>query len=158
MEQCGVFGYDRGMSENSIGLVVGGVLPAILLGLFAVMQRVSVNEGARPASLLLFAAVGILLVAGVLYATGTEAPINPRLSVAAVATGIVWAVATACIAIAQARFRTPLVQLVPLFNMNTLVAVVLGLIIFAEWNAVRLPRLLIGSVLIVAGGTLVASA
>ncbi len=41
--------------------------------------------------------------------------------------------------------------------MNTLVAVCIGLVAFAEWKDVHISKLIIGSVLVVIGGTLVAN-
>jgi hypothetical protein len=42
--------------------------------------------------------------------------------------------------------------------MNTLITVLLALWVFAEWKTVHIPQLLLGSILIVIGGTLVARA
>ena len=44
--------------------------------------------------------------------------------------------------------------LVPLYNMNTLVAVGIGLVLLGEWRDVSVWRLLAGAALIVAGGVL----
>ncbi len=145
------------MTQQTAGLLIGGVIPAVLLGCFAILQKLSVNLGSTPASLLLFVGVGVTVVALTLGAVGGFGPVTLSASVAALATGVVWATSTALIAVAQGRFGAPVVQLVPLFNMNTLVAVLLGFIVFAEWRGVRVPRLVIGSVLIVVGGTLVAT-
>jgi hypothetical protein len=41
--------------------------------------------------------------------------------------------------------------------MNTLVAVCIGLVAFAEWKDVHISKLIVGSVLVVIGGTLVAN-
>ena len=145
------------MTQHTVGLVVGGVIPAVLLGCFAILQKLSVNLGSTPASLLLFVGVSVTVVALTLGAIGGFGPVTLPASIAALATGVVWSVAIALIAVAQGRFGAPVVQLVPLFNMNTLVAVLLGFIVFAEWRGVRVPRLLIGSILIVIGGSLVAT-
>jgi hypothetical protein len=44
--------------------------------------------------------------------------------------------------------------IVPLYNMNTLVAVGIGLVLLGEWKDVNLWRLLSGAALIVVGGVL----
>lgn len=62
------------------------------------------------------------------------------------------------VAIAYSRFKMPVSKLVPLFNTNTLVAVVLGLLIFNEWKTINSPKLIIGAILVVIGGTLVTNA
>jgi transporter family protein len=56
------------------------------------------------------------------------------------------------------KFETPIAKLTPLYNMNTLIVVLLALWIFAEWKEVKVLQLLIGAVLIVMGGVLVARA
>jgi len=55
------------------------------------------------------------------------------------------------------KHDAPISIIVPLFNMNSLVSVLLGLWIFAEWRDVNTVKLLAGTVLITAGGTLVAT-
>ena len=50
------------------------------------------------------------------------------------------------------------IQLAPLYNMNTMVAVLIGLWAFSEWKELDMLRLLSGVVLIVIGGTLVSRA
>jgi hypothetical protein len=62
------------------------------------------------------------------------------------------------VAFTLTRYSTPISKLVPLYNMNTLVAVCIGLVAFAEWKDVQVPQLIAGSVLVVLGGTLVANA
>ena len=56
------------------------------------------------------------------------------------------------------KYSASISTLVPLYNLNTLIAVSVGLLVFAEWKTVAVPQLLFGSVLIVVGGTLVARA
>ena len=56
------------------------------------------------------------------------------------------------------RYGGKLSQLVPLYNMNTLVAVAIGLVAFGEWQTVSWARVLGAAVLIVAGGILAATA
>ena len=73
-------------------------------------------------------------------------------------TGIVWACATCFISVALSKYNMPISNLVPLFNMNTLVAVCLGLVVFAEWKNINLIRLFAASVLIVIGGILATKA
>ncbi len=146
------------MTQQTAGMLIGGVIPAVLLGGFAILQKLSVNLGSVPASLLLFVGVGVTLVALTLAAVSGLGQVTLPASLAALATGIVWASSTALIAVAQGRFGAPVARLVPLFNMNTLVAVLLGFIVFAEWRGVHVPRLVVGAVLIVIGGTLVATA
>jgi hypothetical protein len=169
------------MAPNLVGILVGGVLPAILLGVFATLQKAALQAGSSPGVLLLAVGVGAIAV-GLVYLLVFRSPPSRVPSVSAVAdlsgdatgaqgadglgawrlrpialslaTGIVWAVGTALVSVAITVYGTPLSQLVPVFNTNTLVAVVLGLLVFGEWATVNTPRLLIGAVLIVVGGVL----
>ncbi|MCB9143176.1 MAG: hypothetical protein H6646_12980, partial [Anaerolineales bacterium] len=54
------------------------------------------------------------------------------------------------------RFDGQISQLVPLYNMNTLVAVLIGLVVLAEWRTVDPRKLAIAAILIVLGGILAA--
>lgn len=56
------------------------------------------------------------------------------------------------------RYDAAVSQLAPLYNMNTLVAVLLGLLVFAEFRDVQVLRLAAGALLIVLGGWLVSGA
>ncbi len=111
-------------------------------------------------------ASGLLLaMAAATIVTGLAArwlPISQQYSgrgvVLALAAGRLWAVCQLLIFLAVSRWQTPVAKLVPLYNMNTLVAVLSGLVVFAEYQDVSLPKLVIGSVLIVIGGVLVAQA
>jgi uncharacterized membrane protein len=64
----------------------------------------------------------------------------------------------ALVELAIARYGTPLAKLAPLYNMNTLVVVILALLFFAEARDVAVPKLITGAVMIVIGGMLVARA
>jgi hypothetical protein len=71
--------------------------------------------------------------------------------------GVLWASGIACIAIALRRYDAQISQLAPLYNMNTLVAVVLGLVVLAEWQKVDFWKLLLATAFTIAGGVLAAS-
>src|SRR5688500_18601558 len=60
------------------------------------------------------------------------------------------------VSFALLKLRTPISVLAPLYNMNTLVAVILGLWIFAEWRDVQALPLILGTAMITMGGIIVA--
>jgi uncharacterized membrane protein len=70
---------------------------------------------------------------------------------------VTWAIAAGLVAVALTSYGVPVARLVPLYNMNTLVAVLLALVVFSEWRDVNAVKLLVGSLLIIAGGSLVAT-
>jgi uncharacterized membrane protein len=67
---------------------------------------------------------------------------------------VLWSAAIVSIMLALGRYEGPVSVIVPLYNMNTLIAVVLGLLVLGEWEGVNGWRLLAGAALIVAGGAL----
>lgn len=161
------------MGREGIGLLVGGAVPALLLGVFANLQKAGIRAGASPGLLLVLVGAGSAFVGGVFllllpetapYGVSPAAGDAVRGSVSrlpailfSLATGVVWAVSTGLVSVAISRFDAPLAKLVPIFNINTLVAVLIGLLVFQEWKEVQSPKLLVGAVLIVIGGTLAAT-
>lgn len=146
------------MTDDMTGMILGGFIPAVLLGVFAIFQKLSVRTGAKPGMYLLFVAAGVAIIGAGFLIFGSRTGFSWQAAGASVATGLIWAVAVGLIAVAQGTYGARVARLVPLFNMNTLVAVLLGFLVFAEWRGVRVPRLAVGAILIVVGGTLVATA
>jgi glucose uptake protein GlcU len=142
------------MSQQSVGIILGGIVPAVLLGIFAVFQKKSTLEGLGPGLILVVIGVCAILV-GLVFAFGfKELNLPPKGVAFAALSGLFWSVATGLILIAISRLKAPISSLVPLFNMNTLVAVVLSLVVFSEWKSVNSPKLLFAAVLIIVGGVL----
>jgi transporter family protein len=71
--------------------------------------------------------------------------------------GIFWGMGNILVAIALVKFSVPISKLSPIYNINTLVVVLLGLFFFAEWKEVESTKLLLGTCLIIAGSLLVTS-
>ena len=146
------------MSSHAIGLLIGGIVPAILFGVSNVLVKASTEKGIGPAMYVLVVGVASV-VAGLLLLLFLP---NKQISVAsasyAFAAGFTWAVAITGVTVALEKYNAPLSELVPLYNMNTLVAVLLALWVFAEWKEVDMVKLLTGTVFIVIGGVLVAKA
>ena len=67
---------------------------------------------------------------------------------------VLWATAILGIMLGLGKYEGQVSVIVPLYNMNTLVAVGIGLVLLGEWQGVNLWRLLAGAALIVAGGVL----
>ncbi len=147
------------MNDHSqLGLWLGGILPAVALGIFGVLIKASGAAGLGASGLLLAMAGATALTGLALWWLPDCRAITPTGLIYAGIAGLIWAVCQALILFAVTRWQTPISKLVPLFNMNTLVAVLLGLVWFAEHHSVSLPKLLLGATLIVVGGILVARA
>lgn len=133
-------------------------MPAILLGIAGIFQKFSVNGGIGTGPFLIGVGVTTVIVGGVFLLVEKQAAVTVQSGGFTVLYGLVWATATGFVALALSRYGAQISQLVPLYNMNTLVAVVLGLVIFAEWRHVDPWKLLAAAVLIVAGGVLASRA
>lgn len=141
------------MSRHQLALLIGGFVPAILLGLSGVCQKMSTSQGIGTGPLLIV--IGLTsTVVGVLFCSDGDVTWTLRGFTYACLFGVCWATATGCIGIALKKYGAQISQLVPLYNLNTLVAVIIGLIAFAEWRTVQPLRISLAAALIVAGGIL----
>lgn len=116
------------------------------------------KHGISPGILLAVMGVQIVIIGLVYSFVFKEYTLTLKSGILTSCTGIVWACATCFISVALSKYNMPISNLVPLFNMNTLVAVCLGLVVFAEWKNINLIRLFAASVLIVIGGILATKA
>lgn len=141
------------MTRHQLALLIGGVLPAVLLGLASIFQKLSTNAGLGAGLLLMVTGLTTAAVGAILHAADDRTWTGGGIGYACLF-GVCWALATGGIAIALKKYSAQISQLVPLYNMNTLVAVAIGLIAFAEWRTVQPLRISLAAVLIVAGGIL----
>lgn len=146
------------MPSKTVGLLIGGFLPAIIYGGSAIFQKLSTSIGISISTYLIAVGVGVMTAGLGFYFFGNNTPFSFKASTYAGIFGLTWGIASGLVAYSLLHFDIPISQLVPLYNMNTLVAVVLALIIFSEWKDLNTIKLLSGSVLIVMGAIFVANA
>ncbi len=146
------------MSSKTTALLIGGFLPAIIYGGSAVFQKFSTSVGISISSYLIAAGLGVVMAGVGFYFFENTVPFSIKASSYAGVFGITWGIASGLVAYSLLNFDVSISQLVPLYNMNTLVAVLLGLIIFNEWKDLHTVKLLLGSVFIVIGAIFVANA
>ena len=146
------------MDQKALAIVLGGVLPAILLGMAGIFQKFSTNGGIGTGPFLIGVGVTTVIVGGVFLLVEKQTAVSLQSGGFTVLFGLFWAISTGFVAISLSRYGAQISQLVPLYNMNTLVAVILGLVIFAEWRHVDPWKLLAAAILIVAGGVLASRA
>jgi transporter family protein len=142
------------MSKPALAILIGGVLPAFLYGVAGVLQKTASKTGIAPGPyILIIGLVGAIIgVITMLISRDTAVTWSGGLQTAGF--GVLWSAAVVCIMLALGRYEGPVSVIVPLYNMNTLIAVLLGLLVLGEWQGVNHWRLLAGAVLIVAGGAL----
>jgi hypothetical protein len=152
------FKENQVMTPQVLGILIGGLLPAVFYGLSTLFSKASTKEGIGIGVYLMITGVAIVLTGVGFFAFQADKTVSVRSAAYAGGFGVLWAIGTGLVAIGLTRFGIPLGKLVPLYNMNTLIAVLLALWIFSEWQNVKVTQLLLGAFLIVIGGIFVAKA
>ena len=145
------------MKHHMLSLLLGGLLPAVLFGVSGVMQKACARAGIGTGPYLAITGMAVLTVGGLLTLVENDMTVSRRSAAYTAVFGALWATGVGCIAIALRQYGGQISQLVPLYNMNTLVAVFIGLVILSEWREVQWGRLLLASLLMVSGGILAAT-
>ncbi|MFK7814996.1 MAG: hypothetical protein AB8B92_01550 [Gammaproteobacteria bacterium] len=146
------------MSTKTAALLIGGFLPALIYGGSAIFQKLSTSIGISISMYLIAAGIGVMIAGVVFYFFDNSSAFSFKASAYAGIFGLTWGIASGLVAYSLLNFNVPISQLVPLYNMNTLVAVVLALLIFSEWKDLHTVKLISGSILIVVGAIFVANA
>ncbi len=145
------------MNNQLMGIIIGGFIPAILFGIGGLLQKTTQKTGISMSWYIVFISAGVLVAGLILLATEPTKQVTIRAGISSFLIGLFRAFGMVCVAIAISIFGIPLSTLAMLYNINTLVAVILGFIIYAEWKVVNAVTLVTGTVLIVIGGTVVAN-
>jgi drug/metabolite transporter (DMT)-like permease len=146
------------MQKATLALLIGGLLPAFLFGISGVLQKTSAKAGIGIGPYLIVIGLVVVVVGLVVTAVQGDRTLNFTSVINTCGYGIFWASGIMCIALALGQYDAKISQLVPLYNMNTLVAVGLGITLLGEWREVNPWQLLLGAGLAVAGGILAATA
>ncbi|CAN5405970.1 hypothetical protein BH11PSE5_BH11PSE5_27750 [soil metagenome] len=143
---------------NPPSIIIGGIVPAICLGLGTVLMRASIGAGASIAVYLASVGTIIALVGWAWAAVNNFAGSTmPGIALAA-GMGLVWTIAISCMAYGFGTLKLPVSIVAPLTNSNAIVAVLLGGLIFGEWRLLHLPQVALSTFLICAGATCVSLA
>jgi hypothetical protein len=145
---------------TSNGLVIGGIIPAICLGLGTLFVRASLGAGASIPTYLAIVGTTIGALGWLSMAiTGHAAGLGATSATAwAACMAVAWSLAIACMSYAMGTLKIPVSIIAPFTNSNCIVALAGGAIVFSEWNHINGPRALAGTLLVVAGATVVATA
>lgn len=147
------------MSPQLLGIIVGGLLPALFYGLAGVLAKSSADAGMPVGGHLIFIGMAVSAT-GIAFSVALPGAIPSSLAAVApsVLQGIFWAAGTGCVVLGLLKYQAPLAKLAPLYNMNSLVTAGIALILFAEWRQVNSVQLLLGTGLIILGSLLVSGA
>ena len=146
------------MKTQTLGLLIGGVFPALLFGFSNIFQKASTRAGIGIGPFLIGIGLAVAAVGLVFLVASGDGHFSFRSISYASLLGIFWGSGMGAIAIALSKYEISLSQLVPLYNMNTLISVALALIIFSEWMRVNPFKLAMASLMIVLGGILASKA
>jgi uncharacterized membrane protein len=146
------------MSSELKAIVIGGILPALLYGVTGILQKMSAEADGGAGTYLVFLGIGTVIVGMILHRILPEPSVSLRPAAFALIAGATFSLGAGLISVALIRHQASISQLTPLYNMNVLVTVVLGLLLFAEYRDLQVVRLLGGTVLLVTGALLVAGA
>lgn len=142
---------------NLQSLLIGGIIPSILLGAGTVLMKLSLKNGISLPLYLMIVGFVVLLYGTVAAYFAEVKELTFQSSVYAISMGLCWASAIFCMSYGISFLKIPVSIIAPLTNTNALVAVVLSSVIFSEWAYLNLPKVIIGTVLIVAGASIVST-
>jgi len=145
------------MTPSYWAMLIGGIIPAVFFGISGAFTKSSNQAGIGTGLYLVCIGLSITLVGICCYLLMPDRNISLRSGFFASLVGMTWAIAAGLVALALTRYGVPVAKLAPLYNMNTLVTVLIGLFLFAEWKDVQALKLLLGTCFVVIGGIIVAN-
>lgn len=142
------------MSNQSLAIVIGGLLPAVFLGLSGVLQKTAARTGIAPGPYILIIGLVVAAIGGVVMLVQRNITLTVSGAIQTAGFAILWGTAVLGIMLGLGKYEGQVSVIVPLYNMNTLVAMGIGLVVLGEWKDVNVWKLVTGGVLIVVGGVL----
>ena len=127
-------------------------LASLFFGVFMAPFKLAKNSG--PGSdVIIFLGIGVAIVGSIWkFIEGGALSWSTELMSYATSSGVIWALG--CISVLMA-LKSPgghIALVTPIYNVNTLWAMALGLIFFGEYHKVSVPYAVTGAVLITLGG------
>jgi drug/metabolite transporter (DMT)-like permease len=150
---------NKPMPTSFMALLIGGVLPACLWGVAAILQKMSAQHGLGPGPFL--TAFGAMIVASGLAFSGlqrSEAGLSWIGVRYALAGGFAYAIAAGLITFALVRFDAPISKLAPILGCNVLITVLLGVFLLGEGASLNVWKAVGGTAIVLIGLALVTSA
>ena len=133
-----------------------GLVAAIFFALNTVIYKVAQQKGNfSPYYGIMMFSIGIIIVAGIFFFIKPSFEFEWKSSGLAIIAGAVWAIGMIAVAIAISQ-KADVARLAPIYNTNTILAVLMGIIFLKEIpDASQMIRVIGGAVLIVIGAILV---
>lgn len=146
------------MDKNTVGILVGGFAPALIYAVSGTLQKTVSKAEVGVGAYLTFLGLGVSLVGTLCWLFLPKGVYSVQGFSWSTLIGVIWGIGTGSVLWALNYSGVPIAKLVPLYNMNTLFAVLLGLWWYAEANQLNLVTLLSGAALITIGSILVTRA
>jgi hypothetical protein len=145
------------LTKQTVGLVIGGFLPALVYGLGGFMQKICSQNGIALGYYVISGGLGMVIVGLIVLAFSVDRQVSLGAVLLTIALGMCSATGMALVGIALVKYKISIAKLSPLYNMNTLVTVSLGLFLLSEWKEVHATKVFVGAAMITLGGILVAN-
>lgn len=139
--------------------IICGIVASLAWGIYIFLLKIAISEkqyNIPPSAAFGAMSLGILGVALITFLAMSSNISSFSLTGAgiALASGLVWGVGMACVIQALSKLYTPIAKLTPLYNTNTLVATILGILLLKE-VPYHISTVILGAILVVLGGVLV---
>ena len=136
--------------------VVYGIIASFFFALNTIIYKIAQQKGNfSPYYGSFMFGIGVILIFGLFILFKPSFEFEWKSSSLALTAGIIWGIGFLAVAIAIAQ-KADIARLAPIYNTNTLLAVLLGIIFLKEIpDASQIFRVIAGAVLIVAGAVLV---
>jgi glucose uptake protein GlcU len=137
------------------------LLSMVCWGSYIVVARVATVEkycalGPKWSAIMMMCGIAIVMAIYLAFSKGAKPTITLPSAAAGMSQGVLWAMGMVFSLLAF-QAGADVSRAVPIFNCNTLVAVLLGILVLKEIpDAAGIVRIAIGSAMIIAGGVLVA--
>jgi uncharacterized membrane protein len=141
------------MQTKYLAILAGGLLPALGLGIAGLFQKLA-SQSTGTGVFLIVTGLATCFIGSLFLLTERDLTFSSPGLACAFLFGICWALSSGLISFTLRRLGGSLSQLVPIYNTNTLVAVLAGLILLGEWKTVHPIRITLASIFIIIGGVL----
>ena len=141
--------------------LVYALLAMMCWGSYIVVAKVATVEkycalGPKWSAILMMCGIAIVMMIYLAFSKGVKPALTLPSTIAGMSQGVLWAMGMVFSLLAF-QAGADVSRAVPIFNCNTLVAVLLGIIVLKEIpDAVGIVKIAIGSVMVILGGVLVA--
>lgn len=144
------------MSNHAWGLLLGGFFTAIIYGISSVAGKIAANAGSTVGyHLLITGLITAILGFALILFNNEKLPALSALNWSSIS-ALAFALGAGLVMISISHFGVPIAKLTPLYNMNTVVAVLLGAYLLKEWPQLDMIKLGLGTFFVILGGILAA--